>query len=619
MVDSELHALSYFVLGGDSESVNLLDSSEVTDYPWVLYIVPGSYDSSFSNNRYEGVDSDLLIYLFNNNETKFDFLGKSVQDPIFSMNNTLGARNNTYSFVERYIEQSSSEFLEINKASTTILTPFMGVGTKIPLTLGAKTISALIQVCSSPSSTHGVLVGDGNSARTILGEGLQAVRSILLNYLEVTPGELSVPADINIPIIYSEYLSTPSIVDICESQLVGQNNSKRFYMFCSVVKLANLLYSLVELDHGYRGLEVLGEHCSSYPRDWYISTNTSNTRVPYRYPALVSLLAASSRRVDRNDPLTSMDLSQLVNEWGPSTLVSKVISLKSTSEHRYSLFEYMPKLCKGFFVQLYRHTCKDVIKLPSSKEFPRRSEASRAFVTTFREYEAKNTLAGYLELSDLLVESSLLQNKQKLRDIVRLCSNTAYQIVSDPDLIPAIPVEGSIYKEGKLWSWDNYASRYAKYSHIQVKNQWCEEFNLGSLVKQSTLDLLEKVEELCDSDGVYTLVNPKSIEDMTDYYGFYNSDLTESVVKESLLTRISFMHEPLVRLTLKDIVDYYANLSTVGTSKVITTVSKLLKVSGVETMVSGEPLYKDSRTYRKHLAHLAVGQYLEKVLDSSRV
>lgn len=622
LVDPDLHALSYFVLGGDSESINILDASDVSDYPWLLYITHGNYDNGLTNQQYDSLNSDLLTYLFNNNQTKFDFVGKSLQGAIFSMRTTLGARMNTYRFVERYIEQSSSEFLEIDKNSTTILTPFMGVGTKIPLSLGAKTIAALIQVCSSPSSTHGVLVGDANSARSILGGGLQAVRSILFNYLEVVPGELSAPADISIPIIYSEYSSTPSIVDICDSQLLSNPGSKQFYMLTSVLRLSNLLYSLIELDHGYMDLEVLGEHSSNYPREWYISTSTSHTRVPYRYPALVSLLAASSRKVEWDTPITSMDLSQLVKEWGPGTLVNKVICLKSTSEDKLSLFEYMPKLCKSFFVQLYRHTCKGVISLPSSKQFPRRTEASRDFVTTFKEYETKSDLAGYLELADLLIESSLLQNKHQLREIVRMCPNTAYEIVLDPNVIPAIPVEGSIYKEGELsslWSWDNYVARYEKYSCVEVTTQWGEVANLGYLLQQSTLALLQRVEEICDSDEVYTLISPRSIEEMTDYYGFYTSDLTQATVEDSLIKRVTFNDEPLTHITLKDILGYHANLCTVGTRKVIATAAKLLKVSGISTMVSGEPMYKDSRTYMKHLAHLAVCQYLQKVLDSSRV
>ncbi len=623
MVYPELHALSYFVLGGDSESIKLLDDSDVSDYPWLLYIISGSYDKVLTNQQYETLNSDLLTYLFNTNETKFDFVGKSVQGSIFSMSTTLGARNNTYRFVERHIEQSSSEFLEIDKSCTNILTPFMGVGTKIPLSLGAKTIAALIQVCSSPSSTHGVLVGDANSARSILGDGLQAVRSVLFNYLEVVPGELSAPADMNIPIIYSEYSSTPSIVDICASQLLSEPNSKKFYMLSSVVRLANLLYSLIELDHGYRGLEVLGDHCRSvYPRDWYISTNTSRTPVPYRYPALVSLLAASSRKVEWDNPITSMNLGELVKEWGQGTFVNKVICLKSTGEDKLSLFEYMPKLCKSFFVQLYRHTCKGVLRLPSSKEFSRRTEASRAFVTTFREYDTKSNLAGYLELADLLVQSSLLQNERKLLDIVRICPNTVYEIVLDPSIIPAIPVEGSIYKGGELsslWSWDNYVSRYEKYCCIEVTTEWGENVNLGYLLEQSTLALLQRVEELCNSDEVYTLISSNSIEEMNDYYGMHTSDLTQATVENTLINRIRFNDEPLMRITLKDILGYHANLSTVGTSNVIATAAKLLKVSGIGTMVYGEPIYKDSRTYKKHLAHLAVYQYLEKVLDSSRV
>lgn len=619
LVDPELHALSYFVLGGDSESINILDASDVSDYLWLLYIIPGRYDNELTNQQYEVLNSDLLTYLFNNNETKFDFVGKSAQGPTFSMRYTLGARNSTYRFVERHIEQSSSEFLEIDKSSTTILTPFMGVGTKIPLSLGAKTISALIQVCSSPSSTHGVLVGDADSARSILGEGLQAVRSVLFNYLEVVPGELSAPADMNIPIIYSEYSRTPSIVDICDSQLLSNPGSKRFYMLSSVVKLSNLLYSLIELDHGYLGLEVLRD---KYPIDWSISTNTSRTWVPYRYPALVSLLAASSRKVDWDNPITSVDLGELVKEWGSGTLVNKVICLKSTSEDKLSLFEYMPKLCKSFFVQLYRQTCKGVISLPSSKEFPRRSEASRAFVSTFREYETKSNLAGYLELADLLVQSSLLQDKHKLREIVRICPNTVYEIVLDPKVIPAIPVEGSIYKEGELsilLSWDNYAARYEKYSCVEVSTQWGEVVNLGHLLEQSTLALLQRVEELCDSNEVYTLISSRSIDDITDYYGFHTSDITQATVEDALIQRITFNDEPLTSITLKDILRYHVNLSTVGTSKVIATAAKLLKVSGIGTMVSGEPMYKDSRSYKKHLAHLALYQYLQKVLDSSRV
>ena len=294
VLDQDLQGMSYFVLAGTGESVSVVDLTDTGDYAWVLYILPGGYDSSLCTDRHEGLNSGLLSYLINRNEISFDFRGRSDQGAFFSMLESVKYRDVHPNYVERAIENSPSpDFIELEYGNSELLSPFMGVGTRIPVKHGVQAIASIVALCAHPCNTHGVLVGDCAGARAVLGDGLQAVRGILFGYLGIVPSERSLAPDISIPILYSEYDATPGSVDIAEAQTIGGTWRKANYMLASVVKLTSCMYALVSIDHGYMGLDVMGNKC---PRDWAIYTNSSTTKIPYRYPALVGLLAAASRK-----------------------------------------------------------------------------------------------------------------------------------------------------------------------------------------------------------------------------------------------------------------------------------------------------------------------------------
>jgi len=621
LINTDLLSLSHFVLAGDCESVNVVNSSDISDYSWVLYIMPSKYDSDIGYNSSSSLNSGLLTYLIGNYSTSYDFLGKSNKGCLFSMISCMGNYDGIYNYVENIVEGNTSEFIELDKTHKHILTPFLGVGTKLPVELGLKTIYDIISVCRAPSSIHGVLVGDHSAAKTLLGDGLTSFRQVLFAYLGIQPSEVSVPADISIPLIYSEYDSTPSILDIDKSQALEEAGSKAYYMLFSIVRLCNLLYSLLEIDHSYRGIPVLGAHCPEYPKDWYVHSSSSRTITPYRYPALVSLLAAASRRVkDLEDP-EHIDLDKLTSEWGPASLLSHIVTLREGCSKDIPLYKFMPKLCRSFFVQLYRITCKGVITLPSNKDYPRRTEASKQFVNTFKQYQDNNTLSDYLELSDLVLQSSLLQTSTKLRRIVRFTSTSAYEVILDPSTIPPVPVKGEITTDDTsvLRSWCNFSTRKKQYSKLKVITLENEVKCLASILDKSAECLLQKVDNLVNSDALYTLIDARSVEDMSDFYGFFSSRLTNSMVEESLIPRIKFTQYPLTQINLMDMLGYYASFGNTGIQKIILTVIKLLKVNNLELLVSNKPAYTDKRSFAKLSANLAVKEYLENLLNSSRV
>lgn len=623
VVEPDLQSMSYFVLAGTGEEVSVVDMTDVADHEWILYLLPGNYDTDLCSDRDDAtsINSSLLTYLINRNEIIFDFSGRSERGAFFSMKESVRYRDVHHVYVERAIQNSPSpDFIEVDYGSNNaLLSPFMGVGTRIPVRHGVQAIAGILSICAHPCNTHGVLVGDCVGARSLLGDGLQAVRGILFGYLGIVPSERSVAPDIPIPIIYSEYTSTPLSVDIAQAQTLSDLGSKADYMLASVVKLASYMYALLAIDHGYLGLDVLSIKC---PRDWAISTNSSITRVPYRYPALVGLLAAASRKTEGSDIPEPADLYQLFSEWGSDSLVSGVLKLRESSSDKLTLFEAMPKLTKSFFVQLYRISCKD-ISLPGKTEYPRRTEASRHFVTTFKEYRNKSTLSGYLELADLLVQASMLQTTPYLSRIARLTSHSVYDVVLNPSLIPAIPVKGSVTKEGYplLWPWSHYKMRREKYTGVEVVVAGSDgsAISLMKLMEDSALDLLGMLEDLCNSERVYTLVNIKSLEDMTGHYGFSGADISESMIRDSLLPKVTFSQDPITRINLRDVVEYHEDMGHPATGKLIRLVIKLLTIHGIESVVAEGSRYIDRPSHKRLAARLAVKQRLGRALDSRGV
>lgn len=616
--DQDLQGMSYFVLAGTGESVSVVDITDAGDYDWVLYILPGSYDSDLCNDKHEGLNSGLLSYLINRNEISFDFRGRCDRGAFFSMLESVKYRDIHPVYVERAIENSPSpDFIELEYGDSELLSPFMGVGTRIPVKHGVQAIASIVALCAHPCNTHGVLVGDCIGARAVLGDGLQAVRGILFGYLGIVPSERSLAPDISIPILYSEYDETPGSIDIAAAQTMGGTWRKADYMLASVVKLTSCMYALVSIDHGYLGLDVMGSKC---PRDWAIYTNSSVTKIPYRYPALVGLLAAASRKSAGSDIPAPVELHQLFSEWGSDSLVSGILLLRESSSARLTLFEVMPKLAKSFFVQLYRLSCKE-ISLPGKADYPRRTEASRQFVTMFKEYRSNSTLSSYLELADLMLQASLLQTMPYFSRVVRLTSHSAYDIVLNPGLIPAFPVQGSVSKPGyqRLWPWSHHVIRREKYSGVEVVGPDGAVTSLIKFLEDEALSLLGVLEEVCDSGGVYTLVNMKGLEDMTGYYGFSTADINEAMIRDSLLPRVTFLQDPISNINLRDIVEYHEDMGHPATGKLIRLVIKLLTVTGLESMGAEGSKYIARPSHKRLAARLAVKQRLERALDRSRV
>lgn len=626
-VDQDLLGISYFVLAGDEESVNLIDITSCGDYPWILYILPGAYDTSLGWGRSmsSSLNSGLFTYLLNNNETKFDFFGTIPGAKKFTIDNYVCQRGSVYRYLEKAQGESiNSDCIKLDKTHIALLTPFLGVDTELPLSLGLSTLASLIAICSSPTSTHGVLVGDCDAARTLLGSGLQGFRSVILNYLGVKPSNSSIPIDVSIPLIYSEYRDrSPCIVDVLQAQTLSDKGTKQYYMLASVVRLFSCLYSLIDIDHGYRGLEVLQPTGAPFPSDWYVfNTSASKSQVPFRYPALVSLLAATSRKVESVEKYQLRDIDRLLEVSLADSLLSKIGILKATADDSMALFGYLPKLCKSFFVQLYRITCKDVINIPDSKRYPRRSAYNKAFVTTYTEYAENNTLSSYMELAELLIQSSIGSKEDNLGQVVSFCDHNAYEIVNDPNLIPPIPISGNVIRHtpNNLIPWKHYMDKKSRCGGILLKSELGQVMSVDAILDESVEILLNSVEQLCNTDEVYRVVNHRSVDELTSSYS-YKPCLDDSMVESNLAARISFTNSPLFIVSLRDIVEYHRHVNHGGTRKIIETVIAILNAQTLNSIVSvtNSNSIHSYGVFDYQSSILSLKQYLEKVLDSSRV
>ena len=632
LISNDLVSISYFVLAGDTETVTVTDNTDTNDYQWVLYILPAKYLDSFGSNTNTNLNSSLLTYLLENASIRIGLQHiPSDGKYVLPLKKTSAAYRNSFNlYVDQYISNEyappgyespvEGDFLVLRKNTEELLTPFTGVGTKIPINNTSKTIAGLLAVCSSPCNTNGILVGNVAAAKQLLGDGLERTRAVLFQHLNVIPGPSSCPIDMCVPIIYSEYEDTPDMLDIIDNQIVHSLSSKKDLMLTSTVTACCCLYSILELDHGYRGLDVLDDY--NHPDKWSISTSTSSTKVPYRYPLLVHLLSKIHNKTTlESKPLESIE--NLVTTWGNDNLFSQISNLKVDSGYKLYLFTKLPVICKRFFIQLYRLTCKGIIEMPPSSIYPRRSEASKLFHNTHTKYQSSRTLKDYLELGDLIVQSSLLQQRNSLTRVCEVSSMSPYEVVSNESNLPPVEVKGYIdtFTLPKLWKWEDYDKRLNLWGDISVKAESGHVTTVKSILETAILNLLDNIKNLCDSDKVYTIVDTDSVTRMTNYYGFSSDDgLSISKVSDKLVSRIVFRCEPLEHVNLKTIVDYHINLRHPATYKLITLVIQILSVE-LMTIYSSKENSRENIGIRhaRNSANLAVKQYLQSVLDRGGV
>lgn len=625
VLDPDLHNLCFYVLGGDSESVSVLEPYDVSEYEWLLYLIPGSYSDIGSHGR--GPNTDLFEYLTNAYNCSFDLLGMGTSSKkILSLLGTTIQFTNSVNRCASSIAETAQEeggYYVLNSNHIELLSPFLGVGTKIPTTLTASNLADAVKVLSSPCNTHGLLVGNGDLAREVMGAGLQGFRQVVVSHIGIQPGELSAPLDIGVPLVYSEYCTNPTVLEVANTAEFLQDGSKSKHMLISVVAMACCMYSILENDHEYLGLEVLNQPGLPNGRLWSIQSSSAVTQVPFRYPALVALLNSASRYSGPTEGSDELEVDSALDQWGSDSILSQLGALIATQSQRNKLFEDMPKLAKSFFVQLYRLTCKGVIELPSKSVFPRRTEASKTFVSIYNGYTKRSTLAGYMELADLLLQSSLLQQRAYLRPLSILYQVRPFDIVSAPDTLGPLPLVGSTEdtQSDRLWPWKRRQDKMSQWGSLQVKLPDGRVVTVESLIQEREHRVLTKFDELLLSDDRYSLFDSRSIKDLGTEFGYSNSRINEGLKEPKLVSGIKFNTGPFRGRGLSDVIEYHQNLRHPSTEKTLKLLVKLLAVNDMDELVNSDPWHSRDKAYRfaQAAARLALKQHIQQVLDRSGV
>lgn len=635
IVKEALRASSLFTVGGNAYGVEVIEHGDINDYDWVCYISGSVMDNNYWGNKsFPGINSSLLENMFTRLDTKIDYesLGYTTNalNVGLVVNTYMGMYHDAHNFLKGIDDGSGilcGDYIEVDDRYS-IATPFTGVGTKVPTRIKSTKLAAAITLCKSPANTFVSLVGDKDGAIEVLGQGLERLRGFILGYLDIQPSANSVPIDMPVPFIWQHSASTPTMLKIVLSQKVDKPECLTLCrQYKANVYLACFLYNLLEVDHGYLGLNVL--QSTRATRSWCIHSTSTVTPVPYRYPLLVHLLSSihdyyTTKEEATKDTSSTAQLDlplfgTLLQRWGNGSHFSIMTTLGNTAARDSDLYKLLPSIARGFCVRLYRLTCKGVITMPSKKMFPRRSEASRAFAAVYEDYTKRRSLGDYLDLSNILVINAVSTAAPLLRDITCTTSIDLYQsLLSDFDR-PAIPVKGAVNTDTfpTLLNYSKYYSRMDRWQGVKVVNEWGIEISVTEQLQKITIDLLDKLHEQLGTSDKYTYITLKQVAEMYDYWGFNNSAITPDNIQDSLMGKVTFNKGCIKGLSLKCLIDYHQCHKHPATTVLLDTVRKLLQSTVMEGIEGSTDLVGEG--YSKRAVKLCVIEYLSALLDSTGV
>ena len=633
-VKEDLRVCSMLTIASIDDEISILESHSDLYFDWVIYIMASPSQSPYHGKaRSKYLNSGLLEVLLKNYGKVFDLEGRGYVDECLQLKNVVVPSYSLLGDCKVMLESghATEGFYEIEDASSGLATPFTSVGTKFPENITADSMCSAIMLCKNPATTNVFVSGDLEAAKSILGSGLEKIRPLYINYLGIIPGDKSVPLDMPVPFVYTHLQgeAPPSAI----SAVIAQNGigyKKRYHrQVKAAMELSCTLYCILEIDHGYLNYEVTG---TSYkPYEWCVTTSSSRTFVPFRYPALVFLLsmASSYREAVKyhtdNDTLPTtrftkkVELNKAFTQLGSDSPFTRISSLMDNMDANYPMYEQLPTICKSFFISLYRLTCRGVLNLPSKKEYPRRSEASRDFVDVFKRASTLITLSGYIGLSEYLVSCAVIKAGGKdLHWVAAQLKVTPYSILLRQTELPPLQVEGNLdkLKGGRLFSYESYLTRISSWSGIKVVNEWGLPVDLAEEAKRLTLHNLELLKQKLASEDLYTYIKIESIRKMCSQYSFSATDITPRTVSEDFLQKVNFDTGILNAVSLKSIEGYHRDLGHAATELVLKTVVSLLSSMCMDSYTA---IDKYSDNIDRLMLFVCVKDYLEAVLDTSRV
>lgn len=645
-VNEGLRVCSLVTLGGSEDALDVIESYTDVDYDWVVYVTTSMYDPDWvgtARNRY--VNSGLLEMLFNNCGYLWDLEGKGYFDNYFNLDRVFARCWPITSSCDSLLNRNAEDgYIELGRLGDNheddlakiLISPFMGKGTLIPEKVTASTLANAVMLCKNPANTYVTVSGELQAAQDTLGAGLEKIRAVYLSYLGIIPSDNSVPIDMPVPFVFTHYNKVPSMLQVAMSQQPGDNplltNQLRACML-----MAGTMYSLLEIDHGYLGVEVLGGEAlrgiGGKPREWCISTSTSTTWVPFRYPALVHLLVVAQKYKERlaiipkDEPATGtiskpVILANAFTKMGsrdPFPIVS--FYTHNRPEANYPLYQYLPVIARSFFISLYRQTCRGILCVPSKKDYPRRSEASREFIARFEAAKPNISLSGYLDLARYLVTSSVLSGNGDLHWLAAQLKVEPYDLLLAETELPALRVTGtldSLKKEGvsRLFPYSGYQRRMKSWAGVKVINEWGLPVDLSDETSKLVQHNLTMLQEAMGGADKYDYVRMDHLVKMSAYHGFKVRDITPEAVSDKFLGKVVFEKGVINGITLKTLESYHKELKHPATGEVLRAVCGLLTAKVMDSY-TGLDIYSDN--IEKLTLYICIKDYLDAVLNSCRV
>jgi hypothetical protein len=328
------------------------------------------------------------------------------------------------------------------------VSPFLGAGSLFPVELSTVDFRRVMLLCNTPATLVCSIVGDHDSAISTLGMGLLGIREFITSWYGVVPSERSIPIGTCIPFVYGLYqeLPTPQGLHYPLGYLSGsfgggeETNevadsyspaylTPRAKLECEVgYKLVSLLWYIVLTDSHYLIEKSPGpsDELPAVHYYWFDVTTGKPPRqeaVPFRYPALVYLLASLPVGYLRRDTVVSGELGRPRSEVPESSKLKSVAELLSDdglqrlvdaqtvvqSRGMYStMFSELGACLRGFAVQLYALTSKDPgIFFPKSKVYPKRSDWAKHLHSVHCSYLKCRSLSDFTELFQRVLECSV--------------------------------------------------------------------------------------------------------------------------------------------------------------------------------------------------------------------
>ena len=635
-VNEGLRVCSLLTLGGSEDSLDVIDSYTDTDYSWVVYVTTSMYDPEWvgtARSRY--VNSGLLELLYGKCDNRWDLEGKGYFDDPFTLSRVFTRNWAVKPECNNLLDDPPTEdgYIHLGKGGygQCLVNPFMGVGTLIPEKVTASALANAVMICKNPANTYVTVSGELQAAQDTLGAGLEKIRAVYLSYLGIIPSDNSVPIDMPVPFVFTHYNKVPSMIQVAMSQQPGDNPLLTQQLRASML-IAGTLYCILEIDHGYLGLEVLGGE-GSRPREWCISTTTSSTWVPFRYPALVHLLTIVQKYKERlkiieagepvpaniSKPVALANAFTKMGSGDPFPIVS--FYTHNRPETNYPLYQSLPVIARSFFISLYRQTCRGILCLPSKKDYPRRSEASREFIARFEAAKPNISLSGYIDLARYLVTSSVLSGNGNLHWLAAQLKVEPYDLLLAETELPALRVTGTLdsmkkEKGSRLFAYSGYLTRMRAWSGVKVVNAWGLPVDLADETSKLVEHNLAMLQEAMGSAGKYDYVRMDHLEKMSSYYGFKVRDITPEAVSDKFLGKVIFEEGVINGITLKTLESYHRELKHPATGEVLKAVCGLLTAKVMDSYTELD-IYSDN--VERLTLYICVKDYLEAVLNSCRV